>query len=52
MNRTEIKRKPHEIQPSPCEGCKQDRGCPAPCQEWREWVRQVWPVVTGRGEKR
>lgn len=48
MNRNEAERKPHQVEQSPCAGCRKDRHCPAPCEAWKNWVRRVWPVVTGR----
>lgn len=41
--------KPHNIAPSPCDGCQGAKDCRGTCEIWRNWLRDVWPVVTGRG---
>lgn len=40
--------KPHILELSPCESCKQEKRCPAPCEGWKNWMRESWQTVTGR----
>lgn len=47
-----VRGKPHKIEPSPCDSCRDAKGCRNSCEKWRAWVADVWPVVTGRRANR
>lgn len=32
----------------PCAKCEKNKQCNAMCIEWKEWFRQIWPIVTGK----
>lgn len=37
-----------KIKDSPCVNCGQYAECFSRCNLWKDWFREVWPIVTGR----